>query len=160
MLGEAMAKTRVGTKVVARFSRDESGAWLVDFPSITGAHTYGRSLRAARRRVPDVLKLFDVDPEQVDVVEEFALEPPAREAIHDLEASREELRLAIERSQRELDRTLTELRGRLKLSTRDAADLIGISHQRVAQLLQTSRAGRIRSSGTSRSRPKAKPQIS
>lgn len=134
-----MAKATVGRRVTARFSRDESGAWIVDFPDIPGAHTYGRSLRAARRRATEVLELFDFDPAKVDLVEEFELVPSARRAMKDLETSRKELDRALTSSRRQLDRALAELRERMSLSTRDAADLVGISHQRVAQLLQPRR---------------------
>ena len=145
-----MAKAKVGGRVRARFSRDESGAWIVDFPDIPGAHTYGRSLRAARRRMTEVLQLFDLDMSKVDVVEEFDLVPSAKEAMKDLESSRKELDRALRSSRQQLDRALAELRDRMSLSTRDAADLVGISHQRVAQLLQPSRSASAR-------RPRRKP---
>lgn len=140
-----MAKAKVGRRVTARFSRDVSGAWIVEFPGIPGAHTYGRSLRAARRRVPEVLQLFEVDPTKVDVVEEFELAPAAERAIKDLEISRKELDRAVATSRQQLDRTLAELRDRMRLSARDAADLIGISHQRVAQLHRAAPAPTARS---------------
>ncbi|HCG01716.1 MAG TPA: hypothetical protein DEV93_14380 [Chloroflexi bacterium] len=131
-----MARTKVGKrKITARFSRDQSGAWLVDFPSLPGAHTYGRSLQAARRRIPEVLELFDIDRADVDLVEDFVLGERATRAVNELERARRDLDRALDVNREALERTLTELGQQLKLSTRDAADLVGMSHQRVAQLL-------------------------
>lgn len=136
VFGEAMAnKALIRTRITARFRRDSSGAWLVSFPDIPGAHTYGRTLRAARRRIPDVLALFDVDPNRVDVQEDYELGTSALRAVGELRTARRELERAIELNRRLLKKALTELQRRMRLSTRDAGDIIGISHQRVAQLL-------------------------
>lgn len=135
-----MAKKAIArTTVTARFSRDPSGAWLVSFPSIPGAHTYGRTLRTARRRIPEVLELFNLDPQQVEVAEEYELAGPARKAIGDLESARRDLQRAVDRSRQLLEKALDELQRRMRLSTRDAGEILGISHQRVAQLLGSTR---------------------
>ena len=129
-----MAKTKVGRKITARFSRDESGAWIVEFPEIPGAHTYGRSLREAKRRIPEVLKLFDIESDSSEIVETFELAEPAIHAIEQLQRDRADLNRAAEAARGSLDRTLVELMDGLKLSTRDTADLVGVSHQRVSQM--------------------------
>lgn len=36
-------------RVVAKIRRDGDGNWMVTFPGIRGAHTYGRSLNQLRR---------------------------------------------------------------------------------------------------------------
>ena len=60
-------------RVVARIRRDTDGSWLVSFPEIKGAHTYGRSLTQLRRRIPAVLRLWDRDPARVEIVEVLEL---------------------------------------------------------------------------------------
>jgi predicted RNase H-like HicB family nuclease len=135
-----MARTPVARRqITARFSRDESGAWLVSFPSLPGAHTYGRTLRTARRRIHEVLELFDVDPRQVEVHEEYELVDSAQRAVGELRSAREQLEQVLDLNRRVLEKALAELSQRMHLSTRDAGDIVGISHQRVAQL-QTSRS--------------------
>lgn len=143
-----MARASVAkTRITARFSRDESGAWLVSFPSIPGAHTYGRTLRTARGRIPEVLRLFDVEPDHVEINEEYDLADSARKAIGDLRAARQELERALDVNRRLLDKTLAELREQMRLSTRDAGDILGISHQRVAQLQRSGARSRARRAG-------------
>ena len=55
-------------RVVARIRRERDGNWLVTFPEIRGAHTYGRSLNQLRRRIPEVLRLWDRDPARPDAL--------------------------------------------------------------------------------------------
>src|SRR5260370_27843456 len=59
-------------RIVARIRRDKDGSWLVTFPGIRGAHTYGRSLNQLRRPIPELLRLWDRDPGTVDPTEGLA----------------------------------------------------------------------------------------
>jgi predicted RNase H-like HicB family nuclease len=118
------------------FDRDESGAWIVSVPSIRGCHTYGRSLTEARRRVREALALWMDDAETAELHEEIRL--PAR-ALRAVERSRRARRDADDERDKataatvEAARTLVD---ELELGLRDAADLLGLSHQRVQQLVK------------------------
>lgn len=119
---------------VAVYERDpESDAWLVHIEGIDGCHTYGRSLRQAEARIREALAVWlDRDPDGLviapewprDLAEIAATVSQARDAA---EATAHEAGATTVKAVKKLDR--------MGLSRRDAADLLGISHQRVQQLL-------------------------
>jgi predicted RNase H-like HicB family nuclease len=116
-------------RVVARIRRDRDGSWLVTFPEIRGAHTYGRSLNQLRRRIPEVLRLWDRDPARLDVVEVLDLPTSLRKAISIATKQRREAEERTNAAQRELERTILRLQSQLKIGVRDTGELLGISPQ-------------------------------
>jgi predicted RNase H-like HicB family nuclease len=132
---EELAKVRPGTYRVV-FERDESGAWIVRVPGMRGCHTYGRSLQQARTRIREALELWVDDAAAAEFEEEIRL--PAR-ALRAVERSRQARRDAESGRAKataatvDAARTLVEDLG---LGLRDAADLLGLSHQRVQQLVK------------------------
>jgi predicted RNase H-like HicB family nuclease len=120
----------------AVFERDESGAWIASVPKIPGCHTYGRTLDQARRRLREALSLWIDDAESVELVEDVRL--PAR-AMKAIRASKEQraradaTRDAAQSSTTKAARTLVE---DLHMGLRDAGELLGLSHQRIQQLVR------------------------
>jgi predicted RNase H-like HicB family nuclease len=119
---------------VAVYRRDpESDAWLVHVKGIPGCHTYGRTLRQAEARIQEALALWlDRDPETLCITPEWPREltqlackvSAARTAASNATVAAGTVTAA---AARELER--------MGLSRRDTADILGISHQRVQQLL-------------------------
>lgn len=119
------------TVVVTR----EDGNWLADVPTVPGAHTFAPSLRALRRSIREVVILMDDLPDdaEVEVELEFDVEDPIvrlaaaaaaeRHALHEREA---ELQVSTQSLVIELSGTY---------SVRDVADLVGLTHGRVSQIL-------------------------
>ena len=116
-------------RVVARIRRDTDGSWLVSFPEIKGAHTYGRSLNQLRRRIPAVLRLWDRDPARVEIVEVLELPTSLKRAISTATAQRREAEEQSRAAQRESERTIKRLQSQLKIGVRDTGELLGISPQ-------------------------------
>jgi len=116
-------------RVVARIRRDRDGSWLVTFPDIRGAHTYGRSLNQLRRRIPEVLRLWDRDPARVDIIEVLDLPTSLKRAISVATKQRRESEERSRAAQRDLERTIQRLQSQLKLGVRDTGELLGISPQ-------------------------------
>src|SRR6266852_9282133 len=103
-------------RVVAKIRRDADGNWLVTFPGIRGAHTYGRSLNQLRRRIPELLRLWDRDPVHVDLVEVLDLPNNIRQAISVATKQRLELEQRSQAVQRDMERTIRRLQSQLKLA--------------------------------------------
>jgi len=120
----------------------EGPYWVaqVEDPDIS---TYGRNLAAAKAHVRDAIATFlEVDRvDESDLEEEVRLGNELRQAIADLVAKR--------RVVEQLEDEVTDQTRRFALrlvrdgfSTRDAGEILGVSHQRVAQVVaQDRRAG-------------------
>lgn len=129
-------------KVKVRYTYDpQDKAWLVELPAMKGAHTFGRTLRQARARAREVYAMMRLDlPEaeafrlarSVEWAEEFRGPKPALDAIREALTARA---LVVEAQQVAEDRTRKAVVAASQVfSLRDAADLFGMSHQRVQQL--------------------------
>jgi hypothetical protein len=116
-------------RVVAKIRRDRDGNWQVTFPQIRGAHTYGRSLAQLRRRIPEVLMLWDRDPSAVDLVEVLELPANVKKAIQTTTQSRRDLEVRARKVQQELEKTIKQLQTQMRLSVRDSGELLRISPQ-------------------------------
>ncbi|MEX0984040.1 MAG: type II toxin-antitoxin system HicB family antitoxin [Actinomycetota bacterium] len=122
--------------------RDETGAWNATVPSVRGCHTYGRSIRQATKRIREALALFvdgaDRADLEVDVQLDAGFRPLVKEAQRTraaAEAANAEWSAAAMSSARAL--------AEAGLSRRDVGYLLGVSHQRVQQLIDGSiREGR------------------
>ena len=119
---------------VAVYERDpESYAWLVHIKGVAGCQTYGRSLRQAEDRIREALALWlDRGADDLTITPEWPsdLASVASEATHARSTAAE----AAERATSSMIKAAKHL-DRMGLSRRDAADILGVSHQRVQQLL-------------------------
>lgn len=122
---------------VAIYERDpEVDAWNVRIDGIDGCQTYGRSLRQAQSRIAEALAVWlDREPDTVTIRHQLPADlVRVADRVTRARAEAERAGTEAQREVLEAARTLTE-RG---LSRRDAAELLGISHQRVQQLLEAS----------------------
>ena len=118
------------------FERDESGAWTARVPSVRGCHTYGRTLDQARRRLREALALWVDEPDKAELVEDVRLPANVKAAVRASRADRrraEEQRAEASASTTRAARALVDEVG---VGFRDAAELLGVSHQRVQQLVR------------------------
>jgi len=120
-------------KVAVRRDPDDGTAWLVNVVGTSGAHTFGRSLAEAKRHGIEVVALwFEIEPDDFEIdwdVKLGTLAAPVRRARHAMAHAE------VDRHRRDdAVRALTEQ----GVSYRDIAELLGISHQRVAQIAQAS----------------------
>ena len=116
-------------RVIAKIRRDKEGNWLVTFPGIRGAHTYGRSLAQLRRRIPEVLQLWDRNPKNVDLVEVLELPANVKKAIATTTQQRRELEAQTRKVQEGMEQTIRQLQTQLRLGVRDSGELLRISPQ-------------------------------
>jgi predicted RNase H-like HicB family nuclease len=130
-------------KYRAVFEREADGWWVASVPDVPGCHTQGRTIAQARERLVEALAVsLDVGdasdladrlvpdvrlPRRID-----AIISTFREARETADSAQVHAHLASKRAVV----MLTNLWG---LSLRDAGDLLGLSHQRVAQILEDKR---------------------
>jgi len=129
-----MSPTKTYTAIYDHDPNDD--VWLVHIDGIDGCQTYGRSLRQAQGRVREALALWlEREPADLVIRDRF---PKSLTMVADgvARARREAERAGANAQARTVEavRELTEL----GLSRRDAAELLGLSHQRVQQLLEVS----------------------
>ena len=118
--------------VVYEHDADE-GVWLVHVKGLDACHSYGRSIRQADARIREALALW-LDRQE----DELTITPEMPQDLARLATRVSQARYEAERAGTSAQETTMEAVRRLTdmgLSRRDAADLLGISHQRVQQLL-------------------------
>ncbi len=122
---------------VAIYERDDNDdAWNVRIDGLEGCQTYGRSLRQAQRRIREALAAWlDRDPATLSIRDDLPRE--LAEVARRVNQARAEAERAGTNAQQQVARAARTLTSR-GLSRRDAAELLGLSHQRVQQLLEAS----------------------
>ena len=115
--------------------RDENGTWIVRSPDVPGFHTYGRSLRQAKNRAREALSLWDEDVDDAELEFQYHLPKRWREATRAFGQARTRAIDAESEARALATDVANYLTAACGLSLRDAAELLGISHQRVQQLV-------------------------
>ena len=134
MSGREADHVKARERYVAVYERDrERDAWLVHIDGIDGCHTYGRTLGQAAERIGEALGAWlDRDPARVEIEHRWPDEVTdiAAEVAVARHAATQATKLAGEATVAGAQRLQ-----RMGLSRRDTAQILGISHQRVQQLL-------------------------
>ncbi len=118
------------------YERDEAGWWVAEIPSVPGCQTQGRTVSQARERVREALALFVGQREATaaKLIDDVRLPPEVKRSLRRAEAVRRKAEAARAAAMDATTSTVHLLTGELGLSMRDAAELLGLSHQRVAQI--------------------------
>ena len=118
----------------AVFERDRhSDAWLVHIDGIEACHTYGRTLRQAESRIREALGAWlDRDPAELQITARWPAE--LTKLADQVSQARQQANQASRDAATKTARAVRRLE-RMGLSRRDAADVLGMSHQRVQQML-------------------------
>jgi predicted RNase H-like HicB family nuclease len=126
-------------RYTAVYSREPDGAWIV---YIRGhrheIHTFARSLRRARQNIREALSLWYEDAATATLIDRIELDANLHE---ELEEAEELARLHSEVSRKlaaKRQQTVEALQ-RSGLGTRDIADLLELSQQRVSQIARGTR---------------------
>lgn len=123
------------TTYTARLDREKDGRWTVELEEEPRVHTWGKTVEQALTRMREAAALwFQTDEDDIELVPHLVLPKATGQTVEQARQAREHARnadrLAVERT-RKAAVALTA-RG---ISMRDVAAVLGISHQRVHQLL-------------------------
>ncbi len=121
-----------------RYEKDETGWWVATVKQVRGCHTQGRTIDQARRRIREALELFVDHADEAELIDDVVLPANARALLKRVQSTRkraEEEAIKLQDSTAEAAKVLTNDVG---VSVRDAGELLGLSHQRVHQLLAAS----------------------
>jgi len=124
------------TKYHVRFELDEEGWWVASVArdEVYGCHTQARTLGQARRRIRWALDAAEAkDAHTAELIEEVVLPREMQkqvDVVNKMRSEEESLRSKLSTETRRVIESLAKANIRL----RDAAPLLGMSHQRVHQL--------------------------
>ncbi|HEX7478911.1 MAG TPA: type II toxin-antitoxin system HicB family antitoxin [Polyangiales bacterium] len=125
---------KVRKRYVVRYERDEDGWWVAAVKG-SPAQTQGRTIEQAQERIREALAaLLDVEPSELEITNDVRLRASERKA---LEAAKKAAQRAIDQSARADRATRTAARTFVTagMSLHDAGTLLGVSKQRVHQIL-------------------------
>jgi len=116
------------------FERIDDGWWLARVKEIEGCLTQGRTIEQARERIREALEVSLDDPRKARGARFRERFPPKlTRMVGRARGARARAHRAKRQAQVELRTVVHELK-QMGVSMRDAAELLGISHQRVQQL--------------------------
>jgi len=124
------------------YQRDESGSWIARVPRVPGCHTYGRTIDQARERVREALDLWVRDAAHVSLVDEVRLPTRLRASVSRAHRARKRADAEQAKAQESAASAATRLTTEMRLSLRDAGEVLGLSRQRVQQLVAAKRSRR------------------
>jgi len=116
------------------YTRDTDGMWVAQVKEIPACHTQGKSLRQARSRIREALSLYAADARTANFRETVVVPKALQVALDRAKVQRENLKQASARSTRSLREAVAKLQGK-GFSLRDIGELLGVSYQRVSQLV-------------------------
>ena len=118
----------------AKYERDQEGNWLVELVEEPRVHTFGRTFAKAKANLIDAVKLwFELDRSEFSIDHQFPMLPEVVKAVEDTISARqreEDAANHLHDVQERAVRTIVDA----GFSLRDAATLLGLSHQRVHQV--------------------------
>jgi predicted RNase H-like HicB family nuclease len=119
----------------ARLEREKDGRWTVELEEEPRVHTWGKTVDQALGRMREAAALwFQADEDAIELVPRPVLPKATGKTIEQARQAREQARHA-DRVAVEQTRKAAGLLADRGLSMRDIAAILGISHQRVHQLL-------------------------
>jgi predicted RNase H-like HicB family nuclease len=117
------------------YKRDETGWWVASVSGVNGCHTQGRSIQQARKRIREALGLFISNASDAELVDHIHLPVQASKLVKQTIDNRKTADIATSKLMKAQIKAAVMLTRQLGVSVRDAGEVLGISHQRIAQIL-------------------------
>jgi predicted RNase H-like HicB family nuclease len=126
-----------------RYERDERGWWVAEVVGVAGCHTQGRSIAQARDRIREALGLFVEDAEKAALIDDISLPERMQHVVAVFIQEKTKAAAQIAACQAAGRELVSILGGEAKLSMRDVGELVGLSHQRIQQLVRKANEERL-----------------
>lgn len=130
-------------KYVINYKPIEDGWWLATVKGIDGCLTQGRNIKQTKERIREALSLYVDDASSAELIDNFLLPSATKQAVAALTKARTKAAEQQSFNQRETAKLAKQLFESYNLSIRDIAEIIGVSHQRVHQLLAKRHRGQV-----------------
>jgi predicted RNase H-like HicB family nuclease len=132
------------TRYHGTFELDDSGDWIAQVTEIPQVHTFGRTLGKAREYLVDALALWlnvpiDTVKDSIDF-QPVTLPADVQNIVYEANSARAMAEAANGTLSGFMSAAALALTEDARLSLRDAAELLGVSHQRVQQLVTQGKA--------------------
>jgi predicted RNase H-like HicB family nuclease len=120
-------------KLRVKFTHEGSD-WLVEVMEEPRIHSFGRTLAKARMNIVDAAALwYEVHPESIEIVPVFDISGEAFKLLEQLQQARADAARYEEVVRNLTNQAVQELLNR-RVSMRDAAEILQLSHQRIQQI--------------------------
>jgi predicted RNase H-like HicB family nuclease len=139
----------VGRKIYAANAVRSGDWWAVTVEGVRGVHTQARRLDQVEEMARDAVALMlDIDPQAFDVIVRPQLSSVEQGVLAQLAVAQKQLRDAQIAAAEEMAAAAAELVHGQGLTLRDAGSILGVSFQRVGQLVKASpsRVGSLKTS--------------
>jgi predicted RNase H-like HicB family nuclease len=122
-------------KYTVTYEKDRTGWWIASVKQLRGCHTQGRTIEQARKRIKEALGLFVNNADKAILIENIKLPQNVNQILAKLSATRKKAEQESERLSDLTAEAACMLTEDLNMSVRDAGAVLGLSHQRVHQLV-------------------------
>ena len=129
-------------KYTATYTHEDDGGWTVRIKEVQGVHSQGRSISQARNRVREALSLFVDDANTAEITDDIKLPPVVRKFVMKVEAVTRDAERSLARMAKAKEQAARKLI--TTMSVRDAGAVLGVSHQRVQQLVKAKGSSKVR----------------
>jgi len=114
--------------------------WAFSVPEIHGAHGQARRLEQVRDEARDVISMMlDAEPDSFEVSLSVELDPRLEHVLDEAKAARQEFDISQRVVQEKLRFAAEQIKEVGGLSVRDIGSLLGVSFQRISQILNEKR---------------------
>jgi len=124
-------------KYTIRYDRDADGWWVATVKGIPGCHTQGRTIEQSRTRIREALELFVDDALSAELIDEINLPAKAKALIKSVRDTRSRMEIESTKLQQATSKAARVLTQDIGVSMRDAGAILGLSHQRIHQLVES-----------------------
>jgi len=123
-------------RYIAIYERGKDKMWTVSVPELDGCHTQGKTLATAKRRVIEAIEVtigHDL-PKDVIIEDEIKLRYADTDCVRRVRGSRRVVEVAMFDARIQLEEAIKRFHKK-DFSLREIGQILGVSHQRVGQIL-------------------------